>query len=253
MKFSNLAVLAVVAPLAAGFTTTSNQRQFAPKNVAFVPSSARTTTQRGAMSMDLSDLEKRLLEPKPEKKVKAEKPKPEKKAPKKKEPEPVPAPAPAPAPTGKKGKVTYDLGGVDVPKPKKEAPAPKPKVEKPKPAPKPKAEKPKPVPKAPKAPKEPKAPAAKDPNAVPAGVALGAAPLVLAPIALLGAGRGLLSSTKERREKIQQEIAEFEAAKQKKQLQAEVDGTGVVSALVRFVDPTFSNRPMFTKSLTLFF
>lgn len=244
MKFSAVAVLAVVAPMAAGFATTSNQRQLSVgSNVAFMPQSRASSTMRGAMSMELSDLEKKLLDPKPEQKkggakpAKEEKPKPEKKQKAKKE-EPAPAPAPVPAPEpvkatkGKKAKTaTYDLGGVEgKPKPAKKQPSPfaeKPKIQ-PKPA----------VPKAPKAPKAPKpapvakAPAEKDPNAVPAGVALGAAPLLLAPVALLGAGRGALQGTKARREKIQTEIAQFEAAKAKKAVNTEVDGGGVVTALV---------------------
>lgn len=201
--------------------------------------------------MELSDLEKKLFSASEEKKsapkpapkpapkaAKPEpKPKPEPKKPKakkeelsllkmKEEPAPAPKPVPAPAKPTKVSK--YDLGGVEgPPKPKKEKPAPAPKPEKKAPAPRVKKEKP-----APKA-VAPKAPAVKDPNAVPAGVALGAAPLLLAPIALLGAGRGVLSGTKARREKIQAEIAAAEAAKKKKAVQAEVDGGGVVTALVR--------------------
>jgi hypothetical protein len=52
---------------------------------------------------------------------------------------------------------------------------------------------------------------------------------------LLGAGRGILSGTKERRERIQEEIAEFEAAKKKKQYTAEVDGGTLATALVRTI------------------
>jgi hypothetical protein len=141
---------------------------------------------------------------------------------------------------GKTAKASYDLGGVDVkPKPEKKAPAPKvekPKVEK-------AAPKPKPVPVAKTASVKPapvaKAAAVKDPNAVPTGVALGAAPLLLAPIALLAAGRGALQGTKDRRDKIQKEIAAFEAAKAKKAVSAEVDGGGVVTALVS--GQTFGN------------
>ena len=242
MKFASVAVLAVVAPLASGFVTSSNQRQL---SAAFVgPSPSRvvgTPLHRAAgtssLSMALSDLEKKLLDPKPEPKAAATS-KPEKKKPAAKKEEPKPAPKPAPVPAkATKGKASYDLGGVEAkPKPEKKAPAPK--VEKPKvvvEAPK-KAEKaapkPKPVPVA-KAPVvKAVTPAAKDPNAVPAGVALGAAPLLLAPVALLAAGRGALQGTKERRDKIQKEIAAFEAAKAKKAVAAEVDGGGVVSALV---------------------
>lgn len=53
MKLSKLAVLAVVAPSAAGFAPTANQRQSASKNVAFVKSSGASTYSRGAMSMEL--------------------------------------------------------------------------------------------------------------------------------------------------------------------------------------------------------
>lgn len=177
--------------------------------------------------MDLSDLEKRLLEePKPVKS--GPKPKPEKK-PKKAAPAPEPVPAPAPVPSAKSSK--YDLGGVEG-KPKKvKAPKEeKPKVEKPKVS----LPKPTPKPKEPKTPKAvaPKTPATKDSNAVPAGVALGAAPLVLAPIALLGAGRSVLSATKARRDKIQKEIEEFEAKKAKAKRDAAVDGAGLTTALV---------------------
>jgi len=262
MKFSSVAVLAVVAPLAAGFAPTSNQRHFSAKNVAFVQRSVRSpTTSRGAMSMELSDLEKKLFEsteekskPKPKaapapkkaepkKKPEPTKPAPEPKKPKAKKEEPAPKPAPAPAPaTAKKAK--YDLDGVEgTPKPKKEKPAPKPKLEKPKaekPTPAPRVKKGKPAPK----PVVPKAPVTKDPNAVPAGVALGAAPLILAPIALFGAGRGVLTGTKARREKIQAEIAAFEAANKKKSVTADVDAGGVATALVGF--PEFFN--LFTSS-----
>jgi uncharacterized protein HemX len=233
MKFSSLAVLTVVAPLAAGFATTSNQRQFAAsKNVAFVKSSASSSTRR-SMSMDLSDLESRLFE---EKKAK---PAPAPRKPrgrKEQEPEPVPEPTPEPTPaptpvkakakSGKKDtKDVYDLSGLDAPK--KVKPAPAPKAEKPK---REKKEKPAPTPKEVK----PKAAVAQDPNAVPAGVALGAAPLILAPLALLAGGRSVLSGTKARRDKIQKEIDTFEAAKQKKQIQADVDGGELTTALVRF-------------------
>lgn len=232
MKFSSFAVLAVVAPLAAGFAPTANQRQFAARsNVA---STAPRSTARGAMSMELSDLEKKLLDPTPSgPPARASKPKPQPKAKQTKKVEPAPAPTPAPEPVkakGKKSKGGYDLSGVETSKPK---PAPKPtpvKVEKPK-VEKPKKVAPPPKKAAPAAPK-PSAPVVKDDNAVPTGVALGAAPLVLAPLALLGAGRGILSGTKERREKIQKEIADFEAAKQKKAIDSEVDGAGLATALV---------------------
>jgi hypothetical protein len=258
MKFTNIAVLAVVAPAVAAFAPTANQRFFA-KNVVSKPSA--THVVRGAMSMDLSDLEKKAtgasleaVDPyaKGKKKSsppKAEKPKPEKKEKKaKKSPEPESllkeAPAPAPAPKAAK----YEK--LDVPKKEKapKAPSePKPKAEKPVKAPK----EPKPkVEKAPKAkpapkPKAPIAPKSSDPAAVPAGVALGAAPLLLAPVVALSAGRGVLSKTKERREKIQAEIAAAEARKAKKVASAEIDGGGLTAALVSifflFVPPALNH------------
>ena len=209
MKFSAVAVLAVTAPFAAGFTTPLNQR------TSFVTSSSRFGAK---YDLDVGNLEKLVLEePKP-----AEKPKKEARKPKKEAPKPAPTPPPAPKPTAKASK--YDLGGVEgKPKPVKAPPAPKPKVEKPKPAPKVKTPKPAPA---------PKAAVEKDPNAVPAGIALGAAPLVLAPVALLAGGRGILSSTKARRDKIQKEIEEFEAAKAKAKKDAEIDAGGLTAALV---------------------
>ena len=244
MKFASVAVLAVVAPLASGFVTSSNQRQLSAAFVVVPSQSANTPLRRvggpSSLSMALSDLEKKLLDPTPEPKAAAAASKSEKKKPaaKKEVPKPAPAPVPTPVPAkATKGKASYDLGGVEG-KPKPEKKAPTPKVEKPKVVEAPKkvekaAAKPKPVPVA-KAPvvKAVTPAATKDPNAVPAGVALGAAPLLLAPVALLAAGRGALQGTKERRDKIQQEIAAFEAAKAKKAVAAEVDGGGVVSALV---------------------
>ncbi len=94
------------------------------------------------------------------------------------------------------------------------------------------------------------------------GVALGAAPLILAPAAILAGGRSLLTGTLERREKIQKEIEEFEAAKKKKQLQAEVDGGELVKAAVRsllydleghFVRPSSASRTIFPFWLDLLF
>lgn len=229
MKFTQFAVLAVVAPAVAAFAPTANQRFFA-KNVVTKPSAGPVV--RGAMSMDLSDLEAKATgatlgkvdgAPKPKRKEKpAPAPKPEKKA--KKAPEPTPAPAPAPKAETKSKPAKYEK--LDVPKKEKAAPAPKaPKEPKAKAVPVPVA---KPAPK----PKAPAAPKTADPAAVPAGVALGAAPLLLAPIVALGAGRGVLSNTKARREKIQAEIAAAEAAKAKKKADAEVDGAGLTTALV---------------------
>jgi hypothetical protein len=76
--------------------------------------------------------------------------------------------------------------------------------------------------------------ATKDPNAA-AGIALGGAPLVLAPLAALAAGRSVLTGTAARRAKIQKEIEEFEKAKAKKAIQADVDGDALFGAAVRHV------------------
>lgn len=234
MKFSKCVLLAAIAP--------ATIQAFAPMRPIQRPSTSALNA--------LEDLEAKLLsadEPKkkPEKK-KADKAKPE--TPKKAEkpaaqklgvdlkaelsstsiptPSPAPAPAPKKAPVAKKEKPTAPV------KPPAPAPAPvKPapvkaapvKVEKPKPE--------KPKPKAPPAP--PKAPAEPDALAVPKGLALGAAPLVVAPVVALAAGRDFLSKTAARREAIQKEIAAKEAAMAKKKASAEVDFGGVVGAAVR--------------------
>jgi hypothetical protein len=111
---------------------------------------------------------------------------------------------------------------VETPKPVKEPkPAPQPKLTalpKPPPPPKPKA-----------APK----PVESDANAGLVGIALGGAPLLVAPLVALTAGRSLLSKTVARREQIQKEIAEAAAAKEKKRLQSQVDPGALVKATVR--------------------
>jgi hypothetical protein len=250
MRFTTLAVLAVVAPLSTAFAPSANQRQFT-SNHAFVRTSS-AGARRGAMSMDLSDLENKATSvklgpvsdkpapkkesPKPAPKP-APKPEPEKKAKKsKKEPEPEPAPKPAPEPKAAKltGSGKYDFAEEKSAKTKKEKAAPAPKEAKVKAPPAPKA------PKAPKAavskvvkaPAAPKPVVVSDPLAKPAGIALGAAPLLLAPIAILGAARGALTGTVARREKIQAEIAAAEIAKKKKQRDAQVDGGGIATAAV---------------------
>ena len=213
MKFSSLAVLAVVAPFASGFAPV-NPRQ----TTAFTTSLQKSKSPYDLDGLDQIEFPKPFSTPAPEEKPKKAKAK------KAKEPEPTPTPVP-PKPEPVKSKK----------KSKKEAPAPAPtpdtiaaKIEslKPKPASKPT----KPVPKPP-APK-PVAKTDKDPNAVPLGLALGGAPLLLAPIVALGAGRDLLSKTQARRAEIQKEIEEYEEAQKQKKLQAEVDGTGITTALV---------------------
>ena len=83
----------------------------------------------------------------------------------------------------------------------------------------------------PKAPKAPKAPVEQEANAA-LGVLVGGAPLILAPLAALVAGRDLLTKTAARREVIQKEIAAFEAAQAKKKFQTSVDGSGITKAAV---------------------
>jgi hypothetical protein len=257
MKFSSLAVLAVVAQSASAFAPTANQRQFAVTNVAFKSTSFSSSARRSAMSMDLSDLENKLLAPATKvpaakapaakvpaakatqaaSKVKEEKPKQEKTQNKPKTLKPTST-----------GKVSYDFGGVDIPPAKKDPPRLKSVKAKKEGAPAPEimkkfAEIKKKVVQAPRekniAP--PKAPAAKEPNALPAGVALGLAPLLAAPFIALTAGRGILAGTKARREKIQQEIDDAAAAKKKKTVFADVDAGGVTKALVR----TLSSKSLY--------
>lgn len=157
---------------------------------------------------------------------------------------PAPAPEPEPAPEPVKAKRTpkkQEAAPVPPPpapepvKAKRSAPKKEP-VAPPAPAPAPvvKAKNVKALPKiaVPKPPSKPTVVTTKDPNAA-AGVALGGAPLLLAPIAALAAGRSVLSGTAARRAKIQAEIDEFERAKAKKAIQADVDGGALASAVVR--------------------
>lgn len=168
-------------------------------------------------------------------------------------------PEPAPVPS-------KDVKPKPVPeKPKRE---PKPVAEKPKREPKPVPEKPKRVPEKPKVvsekPKSEPKPAPKpvrvlksppavvltkppppppsmpkvtlpkvpDTGTIGTGIALGAAPLLLAPLVALGAGRSFLANTAARREQIQQEMAAREAALKKQQRAAEVDAGGLATAVV---------------------
>jgi hypothetical protein len=250
MKFSHLAVLAVVAvPV-----------------TSFVPQrfSQRTQTQS---FMAIEDLESKLFSPAPtkaaapnkkdQKKDSAAKPNKANagKAPKqesllssfeveypsspstgkpkvepKKAVQPKKAPVAKPEPKAKPDPFKSDLVA------KKPALAPKPAAPvkaapKPKPAPVARVETPKPKPKALAPPAPPKAPARVDGNAVPAGIALGAAPLVLAPLLALSAARETLGKTAARRQQIQDEIAASKAAIKRKQ-NAQVDSGGLVGALV---------------------
>jgi hypothetical protein len=207
------------------------------------------TTRSSTLRMSLNDLESKLLTDKPDKPAATpKKSQPAKKTKQAPAPAPVPAPVPEPVPVvevrpakkGNKKEKYVDLGDVATPA------VPKAKVQAPKPAP---APKPVPAPPAPAnkeerpartkvAPPPPKPVAAKaetvkDPNAGPLGVALGAAPLLVAPLVALSAARGALGKTSARREQIQEEIAAKErAAKAKAKATASVDSGGVVGALV---------------------
>jgi len=274
MRFSTITVLAAIAVSpASGFVPSASRDQLAAvagrANAAFV--SSRTTAPTGAMRMSLDDLESKLLkgpEPAPAKKAPADKSaeaaakkaaaaekaaakkaeaeakkaaKSKKAAPAPPTPEPVPEPVvvPEPEPEPVKGKKKSKSGKtksgyVDLGEEEKEvkkakaAAAPKPAVQKPK------FNIPKPTPK-PKAPPKEKAPVEADPNALPLGVALGAAPLVVAPVLALSAVKSTLSATKERRAKIQEEIDTFEAEQAaKRDIETTTDGAGVGKALVRF-------------------
>lgn len=163
-------------------------------------------------------------------------------------PAPVPAPAPVPEPEpvvkAKKQKVKKSKKVEPVVEVKAPEPEPAPVVEEPK-LKKGKNKKAAKVetPKAPEPPKaapkketkkaEPKA-VSKDANAVPAGVALGGAPLLLAPIIALSAARSTLSSTKARRDEIAEEIEVFEAAEAKRlaKKNTDVDGATLGKAVV---------------------
>jgi hypothetical protein len=209
--------------------------------------------------MGLEDLEAKLLSPEPSKASKSRakqepkpKPKPEPKPsrkvtkPKEKKADSLKAelssiPKPEPAKKVKNAtapakKVSYSLDTPPVEKKiEKKVKVEKPKVVVQKPAAQPKMTampKPGPMPKLAVMPKETRSGDA-DANAGLVGVALGGAPLLFAPLVALSAGRSLLTKTAARREQIQQEIAEAEAAKAKKKLQSQVDAGTLGKATVR--------------------
>ena len=235
MKFS----AAIVAVFAASSAVTEVSA-FGVQNLAVRRSTfASTTTTR----MALDDLEAKLLSDKSA--PKRSKPVREKKEKKVKKAAPAPTPEPTPEPVAetkpaKKGrknkgkKSEYDLSGVDEVAPPKPAPVKRAARISPRPAPV-KKERPKlglPKRKA-KAVAAPKKDTVKDPNAGTVGVALGAAPLLLAPVVALSAARSALGKTAARRQAIQDEIAAKEAAaKAKADISADVDGGGVFAALV---------------------
>ena len=253
MRFSTVAILAVLAPAASGFVVPSHRQN----GVAYP---GRT----GALSMAIEDLESKLLNPdeskkkisKPERPKPAPKPKPEKKPrePKKSRKE-VQAEAKEKAELLKREieaekaaaekkvemkvkevkkevkKAKYSLD-TELDKPKK--PRVKTDLDLPKPpsikAPSVSIPKlPKPAPR-PKGVAKPSAPV--DANVGPLGVALGAAPLVAVPLIGLAAARGALSKTAARRAAIQKEVAAAEEAKKKKAIQAEVDSASLAKATV---------------------
>ena len=151
--------------------------------------------------------------PKPAKRAPAPRPKPApKRAP---APKPVPAPKPAPPPKVEKA-----------PRRKAPVPAPRPAPKKVKSAPKRSRKSPPRVP-----PPPPKSRA--DPLTVPEGIALGAAPLVAAPVVALAAGRSFLQGTQERRAKIQEDIdrkARIAAEKEKNKIAASKDSGTLTKA-----------------------
>lgn len=206
MKFQSLALLALTAGTQA-FTVPS--RTFVRTSLNVIGGNRKPSKVSGYdMDIDLDAIpapapappapvkeEKPKAEkPKKEKKVKEEKPKAEKKA----APAPTPAPVTTPAPVKEEKKAPV----------KKEKPAPTPKA----------------------APVK----AEKDANALPLGVALGGAPLIVAPFVALTAARSTLTSTKARRDEIAKEIEEFEkkeAARLAKK-NADLDGATLGKAVV---------------------
>ena len=195
MRFSSIAVLALVAPVATAFAPI--QRQY----------SAPRTILKANVEYDLDLGIEEVPKPKKEAKKKA----------------PAPESEPVAAPKSKKRSAA-----------KKVVEAP------PAPAPVEKKRKEKKVKKTPAPPPPPPSPVKKvktvssaSTSTKASGIALGAAPLVLAPVVLLGAGRSFLQGTKSRREKIQKEIDEVEKNKKKSILEADVDGGDLAKAVVR--------------------
>jgi len=262
MRFSKLAVLAIVAPTASAFVVPNQQSR--------LPFAGKAASR--PLNMAIEDLEAKLLgtEEKPKKQAKRVekkegKPKPEKRGTAKKEPEKSPLSlsdieyefaTPAAKEKPSKPEKKQPASRAEKPKPEKKKPAPR--AEKPKPEKKQppqrevkKREIPKreikvleppkfQAPSLPQPAKKPKKPvpvapskASSGTDTVVKGVALGAAPL-LAPLVALGAGRSFLTKTAQRRQKIQDEVAEFEAKKKKRQEQADIDAGGLFTAVVRF-------------------
>ena len=243
MRFSTIAVLSVLASAS-----------------AFVPSANRAFT-RSQPLFALEDLEAKLLapppakaakveqkpkpaprekveKPKPEPKVKVEKPKPVPRGKAQKPKVEAPAPAPAPVPAAKSTKSTkklkkgdYDFSEIAE---KKKAPVKIQAVARttPKAATAGKGFSLPALPTMGKNVAAPKTPVVSDPNAGLVGVALGAAPLLLAPVVALSVGRDFLTKTSARRAEIEKDIAARAAEKARKDKDAEVDAGGLVKAAV---------------------
>jgi hypothetical protein len=234
MKFSAVSVLVALSSTASVSAFGVPQRQ-----VSFTRA---TTLEASAYDFSIGEPEPK----KSKKKVKAA-PAPE--------PEPVPEPTPAPAAPAAKSKPTRKSKAVVVeepPKPVEEPVKEEPKKKSAKKSAKKVVEEPKPV--VVEAPKPVAAPVKKvktapvattsDSSAVTKGIVLGGAPLVAVPLLGLAAFRSTLSSTKERRDTIEKEIAEFEAkeALRLAQKESDVDGGTLAKAVVSRVKAFFYTR-----------
>jgi outer membrane biosynthesis protein TonB len=219
MRFSNLAVLAVVAPAASAFMPAVNQNAFSK----YIITTSGTTTSSLSMAgvdgistsdMDYENFTKKGSKSKYEQARKApkaarvigEKPAPKEKVVKEKAPP--------------KPKVVKEKKVKAPPKPKPEKSAayqfetPKPKTIKVTQAGVPEVAKP-----------------PTDSSTLFKGVALGAAPVILAPVAALALGRTFLTNTAARRQAIQDGLDEAKALKESKS--AEVDFGDLFKAVVR--------------------
>lgn len=222
MKFSVATVVAAIA--ASSFTDVA---AFGVQSNVVNRQQSTFGVRAPALQMSLSDLESKLLAPpEPAKNAKPAKKEAPKREVKKAEPKPAPVKKEAPkkAAPAPKAKTAAPVA----PAPVAPAPAaPAPKVERKK------VERKKVEPKA----VAPKAAAEKDPNAGTVGIALGAAPLLVGPLVALSAARSALSKTQARRAEIQKDIEEKEAARQAKAVaDVDVDGGGVIGALVSGYD-----------------
>jgi len=77
-----------------------------------------------------------------------------------------------------------------------------------------------------------------DASVIPTGIALGAVPLVLAPLVLLSAGRDTLTKTKARRDELYEQIEKFEKAQEEaknRKVDTQIDVGGLFKSLVRIL------------------